>query len=81
LARAEHRVNHSQDEFTAGEAAYLTAISLSPRPRATFLTNLGVLYHRWGRRSEAAAAYRAALALRPHLVSARENLARLGGRA
>lgn len=63
--------------FDEAEQAYLEALARRPN-NALYHVNLGVLYHRWSRRLDAAAAYRRALSIDPEHRSARENLAKLG---
>lgn len=65
-------------DFAEAERLYQTAIAMRPQ-HALYYVNLGVLYHRWGRRYEERAieSYRQALALEPQLPSARNNLAKL----
>lgn len=63
--------------FDEAEQTYLEAIAMRPMS-ALYHVNLGVLYHRWSRRLDAAAAYRKALSIDPQHRSARENLAKLG---
>lgn len=63
--------------FDEAEQAYLEALARRPN-NALYYVNLGVLYHRWSRRLDAAAAYRRALNIDPGHRSARENLAKLG---
>jgi len=60
-----HRANAlgQLDEYEQAEAAYQTALQLEER--SSYYTNLGVLYHRWGRAEEAKASYRSALRLQP----------------
>lgn len=64
-------------KFEEAERAYREALARRPN-NALYHVNLGVLYHRWSRRNDAADAYRRALAIDPEHRSARENLAKLG---
>lgn len=63
--------------FDEAEQAYMEALARRPR-NVLYHVNLGVLYHRWSRRLDAAAAYKRALDIDPEHRSARENLAKLG---
>jgi Flp pilus assembly protein TadD len=55
---------------------YLEAISRDSE-KSLYFSNLGVLYHRWKKLDQAAAAYQQALRIEPRLQSARTNLDRL----
>lgn len=63
--------------FAEAEQAYLMIIEKRPN-NVLYYVNLGVLYHRWGRRDAAISSYRKALAIDPTHRSARDNLAKLG---
>ncbi len=43
-----------------------------------YFTNLGVLYHRWGRREEAVRAYSSALRINPSNAAVADYLTQLG---
>ncbi len=53
------------------------ATVLRGRDDPSYLANLGVLYHRWGKTEEAAETYSRVLELDPKHKSAAENLKRL----
>ncbi|GAB6026462.1 hypothetical protein CHUAL_012657 [Chamberlinius hualienensis] len=63
-------------DFINAEKYFLKAIEFNST-NPTYLTNLGVLYHRWKKYPEAANAYQNALRLNPNAQSARENLQKL----
>ena len=65
----------SQGKFAESEKFYLKAISLGGK--ALYWSNLGVLYHRWGKLNQAEGAYLSALRLDSSLGSARVNLNKL----
>lgn len=62
--------------FIGAEKHFKNAIAKNPKD-ATFFTNLGVLYHRWNKFSEAEHMYIQALEIKPELSSAKENLRKL----
>jgi len=64
-------------EFVEGERAYKSAIKNAALPKAVYYSNLGVLYHRWGKIDEAVLSYKAALRINSNLISAQENLSKL----
>ncbi|XP_055677652.1 protein O-mannosyl-transferase TMTC4 isoform X2 [Lutzomyia longipalpis] len=63
-------------DFQESERLFLRAIELRPN-YAMYYANLGVLYHRWRRHSQAEEYYRKALKVDPNLRSVRENLSKL----
>lgn len=63
-------------KFEEAERLYKRIIELRPT-NALYYVNLGVLYHRWGRRLEAITAYEHALQLDPKHHSARVNAMKL----
>jgi len=64
-------------EFAEGERFYKSAIKIAAMPKAVFHSNLGVLYHRWGKTDRAILSYKAALRINPNFRSAVENLGKL----
>ena len=73
--RSEHQIFEFQGKFVESEAMYLKAISLEGK--GLYWSNLGVLYHRWGKMIKAEEAYTTALQIDNSLGSARINLAKL----
>lgn len=63
-------------DFVESERIFKDIIRLRPT-HALYHANLGVLYHRWNKTTEAVKSYREALRLDPHMVSAHENLIKL----
>lgn len=61
------------NEYEEAETIYNEVIQLRPN-YALYYVNLGVLYHRWGRKRNAIAAYENALKIDPNLRSVKENL-------
>merc|ERR1712059_86316 len=64
-----------QGKFAASETQYLLALSM--QEKAVYRSNLGVLYHRWGRMEDAKEQYQRALLMNPALQSARNYLQKL----
>jgi len=64
-------------EFAEGERVYKSAIKIAAMPKAVYYSNLGVLYHRWGKMDKAILSYKSALRINPNLRSAQENLGKL----
>lgn len=65
-------------QFNESESLFLRAIQKNPRS-GLFHANLGVLYHRSGKRKEALEHYRKAIELDPNLKSAKQNMQKLLG--
>lgn len=63
-------------DFAESERIFKDIIKLRPT-FALYHANLGVLYHRWNKTSEAIKSYREALRLDPSMASAHENLIKL----
>ncbi|KAJ8963524.1 hypothetical protein NQ314_005566 [Rhamnusium bicolor] len=63
-------------QFEKAEGHFLEAINLSPK-NALYYSNLGVLYHRWGRIEKAREMYKKALQIDPNMKSTEFNLKRL----
>lgn len=64
------------ENFPEAELQFQLAIAGDPE-NAQFYTNLGVLYHRWGKHLQASDAYRAALRFNPKLHHLRRYLSQL----
>ncbi|XP_037049896.1 protein O-mannosyl-transferase TMTC4 [Bradysia coprophila] len=64
------------NEFEEAELIYKEVIQLRPN-YALYYVNLGVLYHRWGKKQHAIRAYETALQIDPHSRSVKENLKNL----
>ncbi|XP_072395884.1 protein O-mannosyl-transferase Tmtc4 [Diabrotica undecimpunctata] len=63
-------------QFEKAEGHFLEAINLNPE-NGLYYSNLGVLYHRWGKKEKARQMYQKALQINPTLKSAELNLKRL----
>ncbi|XP_018569656.1 transmembrane and TPR repeat-containing protein 4-like [Anoplophora glabripennis] len=63
-------------QFEKAEGHFLEAINFSPQ-NALYYSNLGVLYHRWGKNDKAKEMYRKALQIDPDMKSTELNLKRL----
>ncbi|XP_057669098.1 protein O-mannosyl-transferase TMTC4-like isoform X1 [Diorhabda carinulata] len=63
-------------QFEKAEGHFLEAINLNPT-NGLYYSNLGVLYHRWGKKDKARQMYTKALQIDPNLKSAELNLKRL----
>ncbi|CAD7092475.1 unnamed protein product [Hermetia illucens] len=63
-------------KYIEAEQVYQRILELNPK-YALYHVNLGVLYHRWGKRDLAVASYRNALKIDPSLKSAKDNLQKL----
>lgn len=66
------------NRYEEAEILYLAAIAMRPT-HVMYHVNLGVLYHRWDRKSLAADCYNKALALKPDLENVRKYLQMLDG--
>ncbi|CAL8144135.1 unnamed protein product [Orchesella dallaii] len=68
-------------EFESAKASFEQAIKicskLKKRIPPKYYSNLGVLYHRWGKKDHAIDLYQKALTIDPRLTSAKKNLAML----
>lgn len=64
------------NEFEEAETIYNEVIQARPN-YALYHVNLGVLYHRWGRKQDAIRIYESALQIDPNLRSVKENLKNL----
>lgn len=64
------------NEFVEAENIYKEVIQTRPN-YALYYVNLGVLYHRWGKKQNAIRAYETALQINPNLRSVKENLKNL----
>lgn len=64
------------NEFEEAETIYKEVIQTRPN-YALYYVNLGVLYHRWGKKQNAIQAYETALQINPNLRSVKENLKNL----
>lgn len=62
--------------YDASEEMYKKVLSLDPR-NYLYHTNLGVLYHRWGKFEKAIESYRNALKIKESAKTAKENLDKL----
>lgn len=62
--------------YEEAELIYKEVIEARPN-YALYYVNLGVLYHRWGRKKSAISAYETALKIDPNLKSVKENLKNL----
>lgn len=63
-------------DFNKAEGHFLEAINFSPT-NALYHSNLGVLYHRWGKIDKAREMYRKAMQLDPQMKSPEFNLRKL----
>jgi len=63
------------EEYEGSEEKYKTAIKL--KPTSMYFSNLGVLYHRWGRLKDAEESYSSAISLDPSNPNPRRHLAKL----
>ncbi|ODN01012.1 Transmembrane and TPR repeat-containing protein 4 [Orchesella cincta] len=65
-------------EFESAKTSFEQAIKicsqLNKRIPPKYFSNLGVLYHRWGKKSQAIELYQKALIIDPHMTSAKKNL-------
>lgn len=64
------------NRYEESEQMYQKVVSLEPR-NYLYHTNLGVLYHRWGKFEKAIESYRNALKIRENSKTAKENLEKL----
>lgn len=64
------------NRFEDAEELYLKIIQLQPT-NALYHVNLGVLYHRWNRKTQAIETYRNALKINPNLSNARKYVEQL----
>lgn len=62
--------------YSESEEMYKKVVSIDPR-NYLYHTNLGVLYHRWGKFDKAIESYRNALKIRENSKTAKENLDKL----
>ncbi|KAG5866214.1 hypothetical protein JTB14_035255 [Gonioctena quinquepunctata] len=63
-------------QFEKAEAHFLEAINMNPG-NGLYYSNLGVLYHRWGKTGKAREMYKKALHINPNLKSTELNLKKL----
>ncbi|XP_045472634.1 protein O-mannosyl-transferase TMTC4 [Harmonia axyridis] len=66
-------------EFDRAEAHFLEAINLNSN-NALYVSNLGVLYHRWGKLDKARSMYQRALKIDPNMKTTQLNLRKLNRR-
>lgn len=64
------------DRFEEAERLYLEITELQPT-NAMYHVNLGVLYHRWNRQTQAIKSYRNALKINPNLSNAKKYIEQL----
>lgn len=64
------------NEYEEAEIIYKEVIQTRPN-YALYYVNLGVLYHRWGKKQNAISAYERALSIDPNLRSVKQNLKNL----
>lgn len=64
------------DRFEEAERLYLEIIQLQPM-RALYHINLGVLYHRWNRTTQAINSYRKALKIDPNIPKVKKYIEQL----
>ncbi len=64
------------NQFEEAETIYKEVIETRPN-YALYHVNLGVLYHRWGKKQNAIQTYETALRIDPNLKSVKENLKNL----